>query len=130
MSAQSPARARRRGPSSGLRAGACAALGVLVLLGAPPTTSQSNPFQGKRLYVDPASPARRQADAWARSRPGDAALMRTIADQPQAIWLGDWVRDIRGEVDRRGSPTTPAGAPPPLGPPHNPPPPLRAVPAR
>jgi endoglucanase len=80
------------------------------MLGALPSPTQSNPFQGKRLYVDPASPARRQAEAWARSRPADAALLRVIADQPQAIWLGDWVRDIRGEVDRRVSTITGAGA--------------------
>lgn len=58
-----------------------------------------NPFSGKRLYVDPASPARKQVAEWQRSRPQDAALMRKIADQPQAIWLGDWNRDIRRETD-------------------------------
>jgi endoglucanase len=88
----------------------CAAFGVVVLLGAPPSTTQSNPFQGRRLWVDPNSPARRQADAWARSRPRDAALMRLIADQPQAIWMGDWLRDVRSEVDARVSTITRAGA--------------------
>src|SRR4051794_11758370 len=77
-----PRRARK--PAAALRAGVCAAFGVAVLLGAPRSTGQSNPFQGRRLYVDPASPARRQADAWARSRPADAALLRAIAEQPQA----------------------------------------------
>ena len=100
----------RRGPSRGLRLGVCAVFGAMVVLGALPSSTQSNPFAGRRLYVDPGSPARRQADAWARSRPRDAALMRLIADQPQAIWLGDWVRDIRGEVDRRVSAITGAGA--------------------
>jgi endoglucanase len=57
-------------------------------------------LRGQRLYVDPASPARRQADAWRRSRPADARLMQRIADQPQAIWLGDWIPDIRRETDR------------------------------
>lgn len=56
-------------------------------------------LRGSRLYVTPDSPARKQADAWQRSRPDDAALMRRIADQPQAIWLGEWVRDLRREVD-------------------------------
>src|SRR2546423_7898130 len=68
----------------------------------------ANFLRGGRLYVNPDSPARRQADAWQRSRPQDAALMRLMADQPQAIWLGEWVRDIRGEADgilsRSGSP--------------------------
>ena len=56
-------------------------------------------LRGRPLYRDQDSPARRQADEWQRSRPRDAALMRRIADQPQAIWLGEWTRDIRGEVD-------------------------------
>jgi endoglucanase len=56
-------------------------------------------LRGGRLYVNPVTPARQQADAWQRSRPRDAALMRRIAEQPQAIWLGDWVRDVRAEAD-------------------------------
>lgn len=93
-----------------------ARLGVPVLLGlalglaAPSGAGQGNPFAGRRLYVDPASPARRQADAWARSRPRDAALLRLIADQPQAIWIGDWVRDPRREIDARVSQIAGAGA--------------------
>lgn len=59
----------------------------------------TNPLRGKRLYVDPASPARKQADAWQRSRPAEAAALRRIAEQPQAIWLGDWNSDIRREAD-------------------------------
>lgn len=95
---------------------AAARLGVPVLLGlalgvvAPSGAGQENPFAGRRLYVDPASPARRQADAWARSRPRDAALLRVIAEQPQAIWIGDWVRDPRREVDARVSQIAGAGA--------------------
>ncbi|HYW06949.1 MAG TPA: glycoside hydrolase family 6 protein [Longimicrobium sp.] len=57
-------------------------------------------LRGQRLYVDPTSLARRQADAWRRTRPADARLMQRIADQPQAIWLGDWIPDIRRETDR------------------------------
>ncbi len=84
-----------------------ARLGVPVLLalglslGTTGGAGQGNPFAGKRLYVDPSSPARRQADAWARSRPRDAALLRLISEQPQAIWIGDWARDVRREVDNR-----------------------------
>jgi endoglucanase len=58
-----------------------------------------NPFSGKRLYVDPNSPARKQVAEWERSRPRDAALMRRIAEQPQAIWLSDWVRDVERETN-------------------------------
>ena len=69
-----------------------------------------NPFTGRRLYVDPNSSAGRQADAWQRTRPDDAALLRVIAEQPQVIWLGDWMRDVRGETDAHVSRIIRAGA--------------------
>lgn len=53
---------------------------------------------GARLYVDPASAARRQVEAWRRSRPAQAAALQRIADQPTAVWMGDWNRDVRGDV--------------------------------
>lgn len=56
-------------------------------------------LRGRALYVNPNTPARKQADVWQRSRPDDAARMRMMASQPQAIWLGEWVRDIRRETD-------------------------------
>jgi endoglucanase len=95
-----------------VRRRAFAMLGVAAALAVPTASpsGQSNPFAGRRLFVDPDSPARRQADAWARSRPQDAALMRVIASQPQAMWLGDWARDIRGEVDSRTTRIARAGA--------------------
>ncbi|HLM66326.1 MAG TPA: glycoside hydrolase family 6 protein, partial [Longimicrobium sp.] len=85
-----------------------------LLAWAATTHGQANPLRGQRLYVDPASPARRQAAAWARSRPADAVHMRRIADQPQAIWLGDWTPNIRGEVDRLMTAIARAGAVPVL----------------
>lgn len=48
----------------------------------------ANPLLGSRFYVDPASHAARQADAWRTTRPADAAQIQKIASQPQAIW---WV---------------------------------------
>jgi endoglucanase len=77
-------------------------LAATATLVVPRATGQArSPFAGRRLYVDPGSLARRQADQWQRSRPADAAAMRAIAAQPQAVWLGDWTRDVRGEVDSR-----------------------------
>lgn len=70
----------------------------------------TNPMKGKRLHVDPNSPARKQAKEWERSRPEDAARMRRIADQPSALWLGNWTRDIRREVDRAVTTITGTGA--------------------
>src|SRR5436853_182357 len=54
---------------------------------------------GVRLYVNPSTDARRQADAWRKSRPADAAMMERIAAQPVATWFGDWNRDVRRDVD-------------------------------
>jgi len=69
-----------------------------------------NPLSGKRLYVDPNSEAKRQAEALRRSRPQDASLVASIANQPVAKWLGDWVRDIGAEVDNAVSTITRSGA--------------------
>jgi len=84
-----------------------------VGVGAAPTTTASgpvpdelpaaapvgdtNPFAGAKLYVDPAS----QAAGHARQATGgDAALLKLIADQPQADWLGEWSGNI--EAATRG----------------------------
>ena len=86
---------------------------VAVLLLVPVMLSGSagsNPFKGRKLYVDPNSPAKRQAETWKRARPVDAALISHIADQPVARWLGGWVRDIRREVNQAVSTMTGSGA--------------------
>ena len=72
--------------------------------------SGPNPFAGKRLFVDPNSDAKRQAETWRRSRPADAALIARIAEQPVAKWLGGWVRDIRREVSQMVATITGSGA--------------------
>ena len=82
------------------------ALIPLLLSGA----AGSNPFKGKRLYVDPNSAAKRQAETWKRSRPVDAALIERIANQPVARWLGGWVADIRREVNQAVATITGSGA--------------------
>lgn len=64
-------------------------------MGAAEQPAAANPIAGKRLFVNPVTPARRQAAAWQRSRPADAAYMLRLAAQPQAIWLGEWDGDIR-----------------------------------
>ncbi|HZF72127.1 MAG TPA: glycoside hydrolase family 6 protein, partial [Gemmatimonadaceae bacterium] len=99
-------RASSRISQSSLR---CFVLGVVAMsfvVSATPTRAAAqtvsqafiNLFSGARLYVDPASQARRQADAWRRSRPADAALMDKIAAQPLAQWLGGWNLDIGRDV--------------------------------
>ncbi len=76
---------------------------------APPLQQQPNPLAGKRLYVDPASAAKRQAETLRRSRPQDAELLSRIADQPVARWMGGWVTDVGREVDNAVSTITRSG---------------------
>jgi endoglucanase len=79
-----------------------------------PSGEARNPIERTRLYVSPASHARRQAEAWRRSRPRDAALMDRMAQQAQAEWFGDWNHDVRGDVDRLVSAAAYAGTVPVL----------------
>ena len=69
-----------------------------------------NLFSGAKLFVDPASAAKQQADAWRRTRPGDAALMDRIAAQPLAQWMGGWNVDIGRDVSNAVSRITGARA--------------------
>jgi endoglucanase len=64
----------------------------------PHPTRGANPVAGAVFHVEPSSAARRQADAWRSSRPGDAALIDRIASQPQAEWFGEWSGDVRVAV--------------------------------
>ena len=85
---------------------ALVALAVIVcsLTSVKPLSAQTvsrafiNLFSGARLFVDPASAAKQQADAWRRTRPADAALMDRIAAQPLAQWMGGWNVDIGRDV--------------------------------
>lgn len=65
---------------------------------APTVANELNRLAGARLFVSQDSPAKRQADAWRRSRPADAELMAQIAAQPMAKWMGEWSGDIRRAV--------------------------------
>ena len=60
----------------------------------------TNALAGVRLFINPASVVKHEADALRRARPGDAALLDRIATQPTARWIGGWARDLRGEVRR------------------------------
>ncbi len=56
------------------------------------TSTEANPFRGEQFYVDSESQA---ALAVAAAEGETAAMLKVIADQPQADWLGEW----SGEVD-------------------------------
>lgn len=55
---------------------------------------------GRRLYVPTHSPAERQAELWAESRPEDAQIMARLAQVPVAVWLGEWSGDVRRTVEQ------------------------------
>lgn len=104
---------RRTVASDNSRVGHLAVGGALLLALHVATTAallQSNPFAGRKLYVDPNSNAQRQAETLRRSRPQEAALLQLIAREPTARWLGDWARDIRAEVDAAVATITRTGA--------------------
>lgn len=75
-----------------------------------PVRALTNPFEGARLFVDPASSARLQVESWRTSRPADAAALERIAAHPQADWFGDWTRDVRSAVAGRADLIADAGA--------------------
>jgi endoglucanase len=81
-----------------------------ILIALSMQAADSNPFAGQRLWVDPNSLAKRQAETWRQSRPADAALIDRIASQPMARWFGSWVMNIRREVDQAVSTITASGA--------------------
>jgi endoglucanase len=65
-----------------------------------PAPVDGNPLARQAFYVDPTSPAARQAAAWRTAgRAADAAALERIAARPVAHWFGE-SRDIRGDVRR------------------------------
>lgn len=112
------ARAERSGAARVARRHAPRAVFVILLLTAGShdaraqarQASSGNPLAGRKLYVDPNSTARRQAETLRRSKPQDAQLLMQIADRPVARWLGGWVNDVEKEVGNAVSTITGSGA--------------------
>lgn len=67
---------------------------------APIEGTSTSVLTGAALYVDPNTAARRQVEEWRSTRPADAAQIEKIAEQPQALWLGEWSGDVRAAADR------------------------------
>jgi endoglucanase len=87
-------------------------IAVPVAASAQARQQSSNALAGRKLYVDPNSNAKRQAETIRRSRPQDAALLDRIANQPVARWLGGWVTDVQREVRNAVTTITGTGAVP------------------
>lgn len=61
--------------------------------------ASANPLAGAVLYNDQdTNSANKQVQAWQSSRPDDAAMIKKIADQPKAIWMGGWNSNIQGDT--------------------------------
>jgi endoglucanase len=69
--------------------------------GAAAGANPVNPFKGERLWVDPDSKARGFARRVAAERPEDAALLRKLSEQPQAIWVGGWIGEPEAWMRRQ-----------------------------
>lgn len=57
------------------------------------------PLADEELYVEQDGNAENQAEEWRASDPEAAEVMEFIADQPISLWVGDWMGDVRAEVD-------------------------------
>ena len=90
-------------------AAACIPKGGHIPESLPPVqpTGGQNPFAGAKLFVDAGSQAMAQAK---QAGGAQGKLLRMIANQPQADWLGDWTPNIQQAVDGRIRASTSAGA--------------------
>lgn len=64
-----------------------------------PSPVTANPLVGAKLFVDPQSNAMLRANSLRQSDPATAALLDKIAQQPQALWMGEWNTDIYRAVE-------------------------------
>jgi len=89
---------------------------VILSLAAMPGTVHAQATPERTLdgdvtfFIDPASNALAQAEAWRETRPDDAEAMMKIADHAQADWYGDWTADPETEIGARVTQVTGAGA--------------------
>lgn len=75
--------------------------------------STTNPLSGALLFNDPdTNSANKQVQEWQSSRPADAAMIKKIADQPKAIWMGGWNSNIQGDTQNIMNKAGQAGAVP------------------
>lgn len=65
-----------------------------------PPKATGNPLKGIKMWVDPESLAALRAKALKSTKPEDAKLLEDkIAKYPQALWLGDWNKNIYRKVN-------------------------------
>jgi endoglucanase len=60
-----------------------------------PPKASGNPFKDMKLWVDPDSLAMLTANSLRKKDPEKAKILDKIAQQPQALWVGDWNKDVK-----------------------------------
>jgi endoglucanase len=64
-----------------------------------PPKAEGNPFKSMKLWVDPESLSMQAASSLRTKEPEKAKLLDKIAQQPQALWVGHWNRDVERYVE-------------------------------
>jgi endoglucanase len=64
-----------------------------------PPKASGNPLTGMKLWVDPNSNAMLRANSIRAKEPEKAAILDKIANEPQALWLGEWNSNIYRTVE-------------------------------
>lgn len=86
--------------SSSTPAAASAAPAAEPIAEAPkPPKATGNPFKDMKLWVDPESLSMLTANSMRKKDPEKAKLLDKIAQQPQALWVGDWNKDVKRYIE-------------------------------
>ena len=97
------------GSAASIGAGAGATAAAPPAAAAPAATGPSSWPNGntvrtrswRQYWTDPYAPAFLKSKLWRESTPADAALMKKIADNGGADWIGDWTPHVGNWVSKR-----------------------------
>jgi endoglucanase len=64
-----------------------------------PPKATNNPFKDMKLWVDPESLSMLTANSLRKKDPEKAKTLDKIAQQPQALWVGDWNKDVKRYIE-------------------------------
>jgi endoglucanase len=64
-----------------------------------PPKATGNPFKDMKLWIDPDSLSMLTANRLRKSEPDKAKILDKIAQQPQALWVGDWNKDAKRYIE-------------------------------
>jgi endoglucanase len=67
----------------------------------PPWKKGENPFAGVKYWRDPYAPAFLKSKLLSKTDPEQSALLKKIADNGGADWIGDWTPNIENWVGKR-----------------------------